>query len=134
MAECYYSYSFDLADGLIWEEVMDKNSFSPMRAVGLEIPVEFDDFIDVWKSLCHPIFETEEDEKKLTRSYFREAYEQGKRKIAINLEHNPLKVTYATKYTCVNVKLFEDEKTKHAWALVHWENNPELEEAKKGKQ
>ncbi len=130
MAECYYSYSFDLKDGLIMEEVLDANLYSPMKAVGLEAPLEFDDFVDVWKDMCRPVFEKDGDEEKLTWNYFKTAYERGETSIIIELEHNPLKNTYAAKYTRVNIKLFEDAETKNARATVMWEDNPELEKEK----
>lgn len=131
MTECYYRYSFDLKDGLIMEEVLERNVYSPMRAVGLEAPLAFDDFVDVWKSVCHPVFEKDGDEQKLTWHYFQTAYEQGETAISIDLEHNPLKNTYAAKYTRINIRLFEDAKTKHARATVMWEDNPELAKEKK---
>lgn len=126
MGECYYSYSFNLDDGLIMEEVLDEGLASPMRAVGLEAPLDFDDFIDVWKNVCHPIFENEDDEQRLTRSYFKSAYGQGEKSIFINLEHNPLKSTFAAKYTRINIELFEDKVTHLARATVMWEDNPQL--------
>lgn len=127
MSKCYYSYSFDLENGLIYEEGLPKNIFSPMRAFGLKTPLDFDDYIDVWKSLCFPVFQNEGDEEKLTRYYFKSAYDRGEHAISIDLEHNPLKSTYSFKFTRVNVKLFEDKKTKRARATVMWMDNPELE-------
>ncbi len=130
MAKCYYSYSFDLEDGLIMEENLGENVLSPMRAVGCRAPIDFDDYVDIWKSLCYPIFENREDEKKLTRRYFHAAYKRGERTITVDLEHNPLKTTYATKYTRIRIILSEDGETKHPRATVMWEDNPELEKKK----
>lgn len=127
MSDCYYSYSFYLDDGLIMEEILDENIASPMRAVGLEPPLDFDDYIDVWKSVCFPIFEVEADEDKLSTKYFREAYKRGEKKIYIDLEHNPLKSTYAAKYTRVSVIMSEDEAAKRVCVHVYWADNPELE-------
>ncbi len=127
MSNCYYSYSFDLESGLILEENLDKNVLSPLRVLGLKTPLDFDDYIDVWKALCYPVFEDDEDVERLTRNYFKKAYVRGERAIEIDLEHNPLKSTYATKYTRIRILLFEDEATKRARATVFWEDNPELE-------
>lgn len=121
MAKCFYSYSFDLEDGLIMEEVLHENMLSPMQAAGCKAPMDFDDYVDIWKSLCFPIFESAEDERKLTTRYFREAYERGERSIMIDLEHNPLKNTYADKHTRVNILLEKDEETGRPRATVQWE-------------
>lgn len=124
MAKCYYSYSFDLEDGLVMDEVLYENMLSPMQAAGCEAPLDFDDYVDIWKSLCFPIFGCEEDERKLTTRYFREAYERGENSIIIELEHNPLKNTYADKYTRVNILLAKDEETGRPRATVQWEDLP----------
>lgn len=131
MSECYYSYSFNLEDGLIMEEVVDKNVLSPMRSVGLSAPLDFDDFVDVWKAACHPVFENTGDEDKLSCRYFREAYARGEQLISIDLEHNPLKNTYAAKYTRVNIRLFDDEATGCGRATVMWEENSEPRSAQR---
>ena len=127
MTNCYYSYSFDLESGLIREEKLGKKVPSPLRVLGLKTPLDFDDYIDVWKALCYPVFENDADVERLSRSYFKKAYARGERAIVIDLEHNPLKSTYATKYTRIRIQLFEDEETKRARATVLWEDNPELE-------
>lgn len=127
MSKCYYSYSFDLDSGLILEENLEKNILSPLRVLGLKTPLDFDDYVDVWKALCYPVFEDDGDVERLSRSYFKKAYARGESTIEIDLEHNPLKSTYAAKYTRVRIHLFEDEETKQPRATVLWEDNPELE-------
>lgn len=40
-----YFYEFDVTEGILTEEYVEKNGFNPFMAMGIEIPVKYDEFI-----------------------------------------------------------------------------------------
>jgi len=126
LSDVFYSYSFDVNDGVVMEDIIDRTGFNYTRAMGLNSPCMFDELIErsfdaSYQNLSYaykPYIEA------LNCASLIMAYYEGNRKIEMTVQVNDHHM-----YHRLTFMLTMDDETGHIIAYVYCQDVTDIQES-----
>ncbi len=108
-----YSYSFDVTEGLIYEDFTTAHGINPAQVLGLSVPFSFDEMNQKYLETSKLEFQNRGTAKYFTCQELIEAFGQGITNLSLEY-YNPNQETYIR----VTALLSRDDRTNHIHAYI----------------
>ena len=125
LEDAYYTYSFDLNEGIVKEDIISKDGLNFTKAMGLESPCSFDEIIEkaFGASHLHIMCTVDACRDKFSCRSLLKAYDEGKRRIEVKVYIEEYKI-----YSRITYLLDRDDKTGHVICFVVCQDITDIED------
>ena len=126
VSDALYTYEFDVTTGIVEKDIIDRDGKNMTQALGLKAPCTFDEMVKrSFGDFLKCRYTEKSYIKKLSSRSLRDAWENGRKKLEVNLYQSD-----CDQYVRLTYYLAEDEISHHIHAYVICEDITAIEKGK----